>query len=1300
MSEDQDLIPTKDDPMYQVRLGGMELDLTVDSDAALLQQRMLVAKLSREEVEDRYLRLLEENTLLKKHACKQEEKIKKLATKLIRVISEKKRMEVASGGPGKMRDIETEELIEDQQQRIRELDQENKGLKEKLLVAKNQLVGAHRPSSRRSPARRPPTLPPRAPSHLSHSGLVPSPAPSPAPHPSDRQHVNQINQKAMSLLEEARNENRMLEEAVTTLKEQVNIYEQEVDQIKEQARIKESNCEEEISILKTQLSQSQKQTVTENIELIRLQRENKIRTAENQSLKAQVEGLEEDLHKVQMLGDTSKREAEDMMRQLQDEQRRTASLSQEISSSASSRLALQQAQEKISDLTNDNVILREANEKLLSSAFDIEKERKFMATENALKVQISQLETTLKSDLNDKSRLTDALATERENYSQLESDFNDLQSKFLKMKEDIENQEDKLQYFSKENDIDQKELEQALLYIKQKNDAFLSPISKPPTTIVDQINGNNINDDARKELSELQIHFIEATNEIEKMRNLLRVQVNINNEQKKEISILKKRLGSTQQDFQDQLTEYHKLMEIRASKILKLETQLRDSALGGVQKNFNSNHEEMGQMHGINTTVSTASGQSLFEIHVQRVTLSHDLLLVVGIPEPKFFVSWLFYDSDQSYTPVLQGPVAVFDSSSYYKIQLDDTFMEFLTNNEVIFQVHIAVNNECQTVAAAVIKFSEILDYPQNKLHGKINLLGVKGSSKDQQVGVMDYWFKLHTHDVGKIRSFVEKRDNTERAPRVPVLLERNTSFLQGEKKKLMRNKKVQESPREEEPSPPLAPKATKSKLKEKLSNKEPIEKPIPAVRKPGHIDKFPTKDRPKPPRLSKVKIEVEDTDSQENSGPSRLHTSLSKDCVTGLDNIIKEREDKNKKREPKTNSKVKQDASITSASSKQKVEENLVKEERNSDLPLDSQKKRSILKSLSAAKHVKSDESPLPGSEKEDGNENMELKERLSPNKSVVEFKSKDDMRSSKETIFTSSTSNEEIKDKTTSSIEQPTIAIEEESEEEDETDTKEEDSEEESETESDETEDETEESDEDEEEEEEEDITTTEATTRADADTSAATSTYEVKPSKVIVVPDVHEQEVSQESNDSEGVVTKKSPVKKVSCLPTKDNIIILVSDFEAAQDASFITNDQVSLLYVEYAFLDVPPEDLETPFSLPKPGSMEKITFNFRKVFTVDRAENSPRRRLVSKMLNSEQDSARLLRFTLVSEPPDSEPDLDCEDIGVADIDLGIIDRSSQDLVDQRLEVKALESPDRVLGTLTVTIEAAEAFKSIRA
>ena len=74
--------------------------------------------------------------------------------------------------------------------------------------------------------------------------------------------------------------------------------------------------------------------------------------------------------------------------------------------------------------------------------------------------------------------------------------------------------------------------------------------------------------------------------------------------------------------------------------------------------------------------------------------------------------------------------------------------------------------------------------------------------------------------------------------------------------------------------------------------------------------------------------------------------------------------------------------------------------------------------------------------------------------------------------------------------------------------------------------------------------------------------------------------------------------------------------------------------------------------------------------------------------------------MLRFRLVSEPPDSEPDLDCEDIGEAVLDLGIIDRSGQDLVDHHLDVVSLEHPDTVIGNLTVTVEAAQAFKSIKA
>ena len=55
------------------------------------------------------------------------------------------------------------------------------------------------------------------------------------------------------------------------------------------------------------------------------------------------------------------------------------------------------------------------------------------------------------------------------------------------------------------------------------------------------------------------------------------------------------------------------------------------------------------------------------------------------------FASWLFYDSDQSYTPVIAGPVANFDSSSYYKIKLDDSFLSFIKDTDVMIHVHVAI---------------------------------------------------------------------------------------------------------------------------------------------------------------------------------------------------------------------------------------------------------------------------------------------------------------------------------------------------------------------------------------------------------------------------------------------------------------------------------------------------------------------------------------------------------------------------------------------------------------------------------
>ena len=92
------------------------------------------------EVLIRHLRVLRKGYCICKIAVYfQEDKIKKLATKLVRVLSDKKRLESGGGGGGG-RDFETEELLEDHQHKIRELERQNGQLKDKLMVTRQQLL--------------------------------------------------------------------------------------------------------------------------------------------------------------------------------------------------------------------------------------------------------------------------------------------------------------------------------------------------------------------------------------------------------------------------------------------------------------------------------------------------------------------------------------------------------------------------------------------------------------------------------------------------------------------------------------------------------------------------------------------------------------------------------------------------------------------------------------------------------------------------------------------------------------------------------------------------------------------------------------------------------------------------------------------------------------------------------------------------------------------------------------------------------------------------------------------------------
>ncbi|KAF5402993.1 hypothetical protein PHET_03394 [Paragonimus heterotremus] len=55
-----------------------------------MEQKGSIGTWTRDQLEDQYLRLYDDYLTLKKHCCKQEERIKKMGTKLLRLASDKK----------------------------------------------------------------------------------------------------------------------------------------------------------------------------------------------------------------------------------------------------------------------------------------------------------------------------------------------------------------------------------------------------------------------------------------------------------------------------------------------------------------------------------------------------------------------------------------------------------------------------------------------------------------------------------------------------------------------------------------------------------------------------------------------------------------------------------------------------------------------------------------------------------------------------------------------------------------------------------------------------------------------------------------------------------------------------------------------------------------------------------------------------------------------------------------------------------------------------------------------------------
>ncbi|CAF1261553.1 unnamed protein product [Rotaria sp. Silwood1] len=730
------------------------LDQSQGQAKRISNERQMIAKLDPLELQDRYLRLYDDHLVLKQHARKQEDKIKKLATKLTKVIEDKKRSDaIPLGAKLGARETETENLLEEYRNKISQLSEQNKLLKQRIVVAHQQLQAAQQ--MKKSPtmydnvtSRIDTGQPKRMPSPLLHNLRVIGPR--------DSSRTSGTTPRINSaLIEDARMANKQLEESLEKANQQLSANEQLIESLRQQLQQRDNEYEQNLLRLKAQTGGDSRTNLQENIDMIRLQRDLRDKSDELRRLQTQCTNFESQNRSLQVTNAELLKEIDRLDRQIKDEQQRAMQLRTELRTGSRSNTVIQELNAQIEDFRRECEVLKEANTKLVSSAFNGDREREFREKERALKLQIAQLEATIKADLGERGTLLDRLTLEKDTNRKTDEEQRTMHLKYLEMKEKHDDLAEKMRFFEKESGIDMKEIEEALIILrqrKQRQEPNFDFLQK-----VDDEKAQNLN----RRVLDLESQLAETYNELEKTRNLLFMQYKINRDYKLEVDCVQKKMDENHAEYSSRILDSGQLLDIRADRIRKLEKALQDVAYGTRPYRVSSQPitDENLDNNLIEEAIELERGQNLIEIHISRASFNERALEFFGKNiEPSTFCSIEFFEHELQMTPIVKGRTPEYNFTAQYIVNVDDFLLYYLQKEYTIIELHQTVGQSFQTIAACKLSLKQLIEGTQGRLHGSAKLIASHQNNLDiGTFGAIEYWIRLRVPMEQAFRLLKEK---------------------------------------------------------------------------------------------------------------------------------------------------------------------------------------------------------------------------------------------------------------------------------------------------------------------------------------------------------------------------------------------------------------------------------------------------------------------------------------------------------------------------------------------------------------
>ncbi|XP_039997237.1 protein fantom [Xiphias gladius] len=1259
----------------------------------------------REHLEDLCLRLQEENSVLRQHTRTQEQRLRRMSTRLMR-------LRQACPGSSGVKERDMEDTIQELEACVAMLESQKGVLQNKLSLAKQHIMD----------------LGGRTPYKFNKGKSM-------EVEGSVRRAAQTAPPRYGPTMEDNRAE---MERFRSSVSEQVRVAELELtaQALRDTLREKEKEIEGTVREIRKQQADRHRITIRENVDLIRLQKQlsdksTTLRVTQekfNDLQEAYENQLEESQRSLRESQGALLEKVEELTEQLKQERQRALALEGQLSTATLSLQTLDKLQERISDLEGERDLIKENYDTLLESTLSaqrnhnghVEKHRKVdqksaEVGENFCRLDIRRLEEILQAEREERGRLElekeklrqekEALEEQRDREREfsvmMRDKRDDLEREVLKYREQVPALQDRLDSVTKEFDMSVEELSETLLQIK----AFRMQQESREGLRFLWADGKVEN--IPNELVNIQASHAETVLELQKTRNLLLLEHRISKDLQEELNTVSHKMEREREESRRRMAEKDKLLSKRTLQINTLDAQLKELAYSPrnykrtipIQYTWPAGDQEVVQPIEDDMSFSQLrAGESLLEIHLKAATFTPAGLRIMGriragVESGEDIVTFCTYsllDFEVHSTPLVSGSQPNYGFTSRYALTARDLGMLGGQGSRVRVELHQALGGvRFVTHGSGQMSLIGATERRAERIGGHVNITGPEA----EIVGVVDFWVRLFPPAEPMdtvVEKSAERRTGTQRRP-MQILHSWQDSgheelhdYGGGIPNELvvMLERCVGLSAR----FPGLLPDAY---LTYRFYDLPPhVSQTVQCTADPVFSDttSYPlavTTDVLQYFRSSSLWVYVFD-DSDDQIPPAYLAKTpiplralatgreirgdyVLRDPAGGPRGMVRVIIKWKYPFQPPADDSLGRQGRQARPMVSTEREERRREEAEVSQRPIAKPRVKTQLLEPKETKAVQKETKalPRPPTVKHKSSQNIRP-EQITSVKPLDTNRSTDRKSSTKRSPdFYQGTPRMISEPRLTTPSHLPASKF-------------------------------------------------SEGTSprQSPATLSRRSSASDARTQDLLSVDQVSADEEEEEEGRSESAAAGDSEAPGSSESSSSQSVIIVIPPKRkmrkgnklrveilslAFEPSSRVALDEsVQRVYVEYRLLGVPMETTETPMSLRKPTEGEEIHYNFTRVIYVDGSQSAPLRQYLYTMLEGTDPNQGRLKFTVVSEPMDD--DEECVDVGHAFLDLQELLLTGNDVIEQQIDIMSMDEDKEVIGNLKVSLEAAKALTGI--